>query len=585
MSILVVLKGVIILIDHYRDLPTDLSLDDLTPIAVINNKGVIIWSNIQDIPDLYVGTCIRDVIPDLAVEKLFSRKSHIKTNLNGINYLISSYPSKDRKGVTLVLENYDIAKEQLNFYKKENELLHLMLNSPYEGMVFVDDQGVIRYVNNSMAKYNRMPREKIIGLKHEDFPIDNNLYRILKTQEYEPLAFYISDKNRKMIASRRPVYKDGKLAGVFGRYFSVDPQDVKKNFGESYIEVIARLQARDIMFNINQSVIELNSYKEENDKLPASSLGINSIIGVSPAIAELKQKILIVSESPSSVLLTGESGTGKELLAKAIHFHGNRSSRALVKVNCAAIPENLLEAELFGYADGAFTGARKGGKMGKFELANKGTIFLDEIGDMPLAMQAKLLRVLQEREIERVGSERTIPIDVRVISATNKDLAAMVKDGSFREDLFYRLNVVRIHIPPLRERMSDVPEIINHLINELNNRLGRTVMSVTPEAMELFLNYEWPGNVRELINVLEGAMNFCRSSVIGPEDLPFFLHSRKVEQNELEPDSLQTRLDSAERLQLISVLKQCNGNRKAAAAILEVSKTTMYRLMKKHKLL
>jgi transcriptional regulator with PAS, ATPase and Fis domain len=295
--------------------------------------------------------------------------------------------------------------------------------------------------------------------------------------------------------------------------------------------------------------------------------------------------VLIVSNSPSSVLLTGDSGTGKELFAKAIHFHGNRSSQPFVKVNCAAIPENLLEAELFGYVEGAFTGARKGGKLGKFELANKGTIFLDEIGEMPLPMQAKLLRVLQEGEIERVGGIKTIPIDVRIISATNKDLLSLIKEGNFREDLYYRLNVVNFHIPPLRERKSDIPLLINYIIQQLNKRLGRAILYPTQEAMELLLSYDWPGNIRELVNIIEAAMNFCRSSVIDIEDLPFFLNSYKDYKPYNNSQSLEAKVENAEKFQLISVLKQCNGNRKAAAEMLEISRTTLFRLMKKYELL
>lgn len=570
--------------ENHKNPSPQLYIDDFTPIAVIDLSGIIKWSN--NYPRLPVGVSIKEIIPDIILDGLFDMKKQISACVNGINYLINSYPSDNNQEAMLVLENNVILeKRRLKFHVEEYENLQMLLDSPYDALVYVDEKGIIRYVNNAFANYNKLTIDKIIGRKHEDFPIDKNLDRILKTQDYEPLTLLNvigNNKMRKMIASRRPVYRNGEFAGAFGQYFSIDPKDVNV-FGESYIGLLARLQTRDIMFNVTQSIIEL-THNGDFNKTNATWFGINIIIGNSPVIQELKERVLIVSDSPSSVLLTGESGTGKELFAKAIHFHGNRSSHHLVKVNCAAIPENLLEAELFGYVDGAFTGARKGGKMGKFELANKGTIFLDEIGDMPLAMQAKLLRVLQEREIERIGSELTIPIDVRVISATNKDLQAMINNGSFREDLYYRLNVVKFHIPPLRERMSDVPEIINYLINELNSRLGRNLLSVSPEAIELFLAYNWPGNVRELVNVLEGAMNFCRSSVLKPADLPFFLHSHKIQNNEHEPDSLQTKLDFAERTQLLSVLKQCNGNRKAAAAVLEVSKATMYRLLKKHNL-
>jgi len=486
-----------------------------------------------------------------------------------------------------LLESSHTLEEKVRLYKKENEMLHMLFESPYHGVVFIDTHGIIQYVNSAFAAYNKLHKSDIIGHRYENFLFDARLADILTTQAYEPFSFFISDRKRKLIASRRPVYKNGKLAGALGQYLSVDPHDIRKNFGEGYVDIIARLQARDIMFNIDQAIREYSSHAKSHEEDTFFHAGINDIIGSSPAMSQLKNRVIVVSDSPSSVLLTGESGTGKELFAKAIHFHGKRSKHPLVRVNCAAIPEQLLESELFGYADGAFTGARKGGKPGKFELAHKGTIFLDEIGDMPLSMQAKFLRVLQEREVERIGSGDTISIDVRVISATNKDLVAMVHEGTFREDLYYRLNVVNLHIPPLRERKSDIPEMVTYLINELNIKLDRNILKLSPPAMELFLSYDWPGNVRELVNILEGAMNFCRSSIIEPEDLPFYLHSRNDNKNQIEqePDSLNAKLDNAEKIQLVAVLKQCNGSRKAAAAVLEVSKTTLYRLMKKHKLL
>jgi len=468
--------------------------------------------------------------------------------------------------------------EELGFYQQ-------LLNSPYEGIVFVDPQGVIKYVNDSFAQYNRLPKEQIIGKKHGEIPVDENLDRIIQTQEYEPLAFYTTSQHRKMIVSRRPVYIDGEFAGVFARYLSIDPIDVDKNFGQDYIDLITGLQTKSIMYNVNQTIIELNSYKEEFHQANTTRLGIDNIIGSSPVMKELKKRLLLVSNSPSSVLLTGESGTGKELFANAIHFHGNRSDSPFVKVNCAAIPEPLLEAELFGYDEGAFTGALKSGKMGKFELANTGTIFLDEIGDMPLAMQSKLLRVLQEKEIERLGGKGSIPIDVRVISATNQDLYAMVREGIFREDLYYRLNVVNLNIPPLRDRMSDLPKLVDYYVSTLNRKLTQNIGGVAPPAMELLLAYDWPGNIREIINVLEGAMNFCQSSIIDIEDLPFFLRSyppsSKVEKSSL----LQASMDDAEKNQLIAALTECNGNRTNTADKLGISRTTLYRLMKKHKLI
>lgn len=576
--------------EKYANVPAEFALDNITPMAHVGSAGIIKWSNTENegVPCLRVGQPISDILPGLSVEELLRDQIITKASIDGIEYTVTSYPAKDKKCSTLVLENDDLIRTRLRYYVKAYDELQMLLDSPYEGMIYVDANGIIKYVNKALAHYNKVKPAELIGQKHQDYPIDENLDRIMQTHEYEPLAFHYSVNKKKMIAARRPIFRNGKFAGVFGRYISIDSKDIDK-YGERYQDLIAHLQTRDIMVNIDQAMMELQSYKEEFNRINKSRLGIDNIIGDSPSMRELKKRILMVCNSPSSVLITGDSGTGKELFAKAIHFHGDRSSYPLVKVNCAAIPDNLLESELFGYVEGAFTGARKGGKMGKFELANKGTIFLDEIGDMPLSMQAKLLRVLQEQEIERVGSENnTISIDVRVLSATNKDLKELVKTGSFREDLYYRLNVVNLHIPPLRDRMCDLPNMVNYIIDFLNNRLNRMVLYPTQEAMDLLMAYDWPGNARELINVLETAMNFCGGSVIDAKDLPYFMHTYKVETRQEQENvvhSLGTAIEDAEKAQLVAVLKQCNGSRKKAAEVLQVSKATLWRLMKKHQLI
>lgn len=312
---------------------------------------------------------------------------------------------------------------------------------------------------------------------------------------------------------------------------------------------------------------------------------MGKIIGSSQIMWELRETLLGIAASPSSVLITGESGTGKELFAQAIHYCGHRAKGPFVKVNCAAIPENLLESELFGYVDGAFTGARKGGRTGKFELANRGTIFLDEIGDMPLTMQAKLLRVLQEKEIERIGDEHITTVDVRIISATNKNLAALITQNFFRLDLYYRLNVVNLHIPSLRERKEDIPLLASHFVKELNRKLGLQIRGIDDKAMALLMQYNWPGNVRELSNVLETAMNFCRSPLLQPESLSSILRQQQPVLYEINELSLKTGLMATEHEQILTALKTSRGNRQQAAKMLGVSRTTLYRLMKKHRLI
>lgn len=437
--------------------------------------------------------------------------------------------------------------------------------------------------NDAFCKYLNFTPEELVGHHINDFKIDPGLITTIKERRTDLLAFY---PNPKLLASRQPVVKDGVIIGAYARYAAIDIKCIQKNIldADEYVDIISRLETRDIMLNVNQFLAELNSYMDEFNRLNTSYVGVDRIKGVSNIIAALRESILWIAGSPSSVLISGESGTGKELFAQAIHFHGDRANCRFVKVNCAAIPENLLESELFGYVDGAFTGARKGGKMGKFELANHGTIFLDEIGDMPLTMQAKLLRVLQEKEIERIGDDRTIPVDVRIISATNKDLKWMINHGQFRPDLYYRLNVVNLHVPSLRERKEDIPVLACHFLEGLNKKLNLNIRSIDQEAMTLLIEYDWPGNVRELLNVLETAMNFCRLPTLGVDALPFFLRQRRTS-NQLNEYSLKTGLLAAEQERLHSALKNSRGNRQQAADTLGVSRTTLYRLMKKHHLI
>jgi DNA-binding NtrC family response regulator len=251
----------------------------------------------------------------------------------------------------------------------------------------------------------------------------------------------------------------------------------------------------------------------------AKSRGRFRLVGDSPAIRHIYAIIEKVASTPSTVLITGESGTGKELIARALHENSSRHSGPFIKINCAAIPKTLMESELFGYEKGAFTGA-VGAKPGRFELAHGGTLFLDEIGEIPVEMQVKLLRVLQESEFERVGGIKTIKVDVRLVTATNRDLAAELAAGGFREDLYYRLNVVPIHLPPLRDRREDIPLLVGHFMAKFNDRLKKQIGQIAPEALDCLCAYHWPGNIRELENVIERTMLFCEAPTIRLADLP-----------------------------------------------------------------
>src|SRR5215467_10953592 len=337
----------------------------------------------------------------------------------------------------------------------------------------------------------------------------------------------------------------------------------------------------DHLMQVVNKALEVRALRDENRKLK-EELGrryeFDNIIGRSPAMQEIFATIERVGPTRATVLLAGESGVGKDLIARAIHFHSPRRDRPLVKINCTAIPENLMESELFGYEKGAFTGAQTS-KPGKFEQADGSTVFLDEIGDVPAVIQVKLLRILQEREFERLGSNKTQHIDVRVIAATNKDLRGALEDGTFREDLYYRLNVVPIEIPPLRERKQDIPFLANHFIRKLAPDAGREVEGITDAAMEKLTGYHWPGNVRELENVIERGLVLCRGKQLDVDDIKLETAARPRPQGDHHflPEGLT--LDQYEQEIIREALRRADGNKSQAARLLGLTRNALrYRL-------
>jgi DNA-binding NtrC family response regulator len=288
-----------------------------------------------------------------------------------------------------------------------------------------------------------------------------------------------------------------------------------------------------------------------------------------------------VAPTKASVLITGESGVGKELVAEALHNLSGRKDKPMVKVHCAALSESLLESELFGHEKGSFTGA-VAQKRGRFELANGGTIFLDEIGEINQSVQIKILRVLQERKFERVGGEKTIDIDVRVVTATNRDLRAEIESGNFREDLFYRLNVVNIHIPPLRERKDDIPLLVAHYLKFFADENGRQIDGVEPKARAALNNYSWPGNIRELRNTIESAVVMCRDKLLGIEDLP--AHIASAEDNSFIRIPIGSTMAEAEREVIRATLRAEKGNKSRAADVLAIGRKTLHRKLEEYQI-
>jgi PAS domain S-box-containing protein len=308
--------------------------------------------------------------------------------------------------------------------------------------------------------------------------------------------------------------------------------------------------------------------------------GYHGIFGKSPLMQNLFELIDNVAQSEAPVMIQGESGTGKEMVARAVHDAGPRKDKPFIKVNCAALNENLLESELFGHVKGAFTGADRN-RIGRFEAADEGTIFLDEIGDIPLATQVKLLRVVEEKQIERVGDHRPIPVDVRIVSATHKDLDALIEEERFREDLYFRINVFPLSLPPLSRRSEDVPAIVQHFIQSSAVADGKKILGVTPEAMERLVAYPWPGNVRELRNTIEYAFVLCPGGTIGIEHLPTKLFDQALDCAPL-PESANESRRRSPRQQLLDALEQTGWRRAEAASRLGISRVTLWKRMKKY---
>ncbi|QSQ08730.1 Regulatory protein AtoC [Koleobacter methoxysyntrophicus] len=450
-----------------------------------------------------------------------------------------------------------------------------MLIMPEAKVLLVDDEAKIREIlklvlekEGYQVHTSKNGSEALSALENEYFDVMITDLKMPKMDGLE-LMREIKQKGIKVNVVFITAYADIKDAVEAIKLGAFDY--LEKNFKmEELLSVIKEAVKEQKMIGENES---LKKKLAEHD----SFFGI---IGESPKIKEIKDLIIKIANSQASVLLTGESGTGKEMFARAIHMCSKRKNKPFVAINCAALPQTLLESELFGYEKGAFTGALKQ-KKGKFEQANEGTIFLDEIGEMNIQTQSKLLRVLQEREYERVGGLETIKIDIRVITATNRDLEEAIKAGDFREDLYYRINVIPIHIPPLRERREDIPLLAEYFLKKFNVDYKKNIELISMEVIDIFMEYDWPGNIRELKNVIERAVAIAEPDVdiLMPHHLRPQLICPKKEKDLLEiQDGLS--LAEFEKYYIYNTLKKVNWNKSKAAQILGINRQTLYNKMR-----
>lgn len=445
------------------------------------------------------------------------------------------------------------------------ELLLALLDNPYESLILIDADGIVRYMSTSNEGVYPVKVESAIGKHITEVSPDTRLPRILQTGKAEiGRSMILKSKNR--VIARIPLFHKGRVVGAAGKLMFMNPEKLKALYDR-----IETLETK------------IDFYKDQLNQVYGGRYSFDSIIGESDLIRKAKDLTRQAAATDAAVIITGESGTGKELFAHAIHQASRRHKQNFVRVNCAAIPSELIEAELFGYEPGSFTGAKKNGKAGKFELAHNGTIFLDEIGDMPMALQVKLMRILQEKEVERLGSEKPMPINFRVISATNRDIKRLIEKKDFRLDLFYRLNVIHIHLPALREIRDDIHAIFSHLLNKLSPGAQSRIPDVSDEALDAMYHYHWPGNIRELRNVAERALILCRNRRIELGDLPFNSATAQVELSAKDAVApLKLLMADTERRAILRVLKQTGNNRAEAAKLLGIHRTGLYQKMKKH---
>ncbi|MGD8272565.1 MAG: sigma 54-interacting transcriptional regulator [Desulfobacterales bacterium] len=450
-------------------------------------------------------------------------------------------------------------EEQLEAYK-------LIFESIYNGIMVTDAEGIITHFNEPYGQFLGLDPAAQIG-KHCTEVVENTRMHIVAKTGKPEINQTQRIKGQNMVVQRIPIKRDGKVIAVFGQVMFKDVKDVTKLANR-----LSLLESK------------VKHYEEELINLRSTRYTFDSIVGTSLVIRELKKEALKASTNQFPVLITGDSGTGKELFAQAIHHASPRKLYPFVRINCSAIPKDLLESELFGYEKGAFTGAKTEGKPGKFEIANQGTVFLDEIGDLPLTMQPKLLRVVEEKEFERVGGTKIIRSDFRVIAATNQDLQDMLTDERFRKDLFYRLNVIPLHIPPLRDRRSDIIPLAQHFLKQMAKEANLSEISLDKDASKALKKYAWPGNVRELLNVLERALSSIEGNSIHLCDLPFYIsrvQKKRLEQNQTAIDikGVQAR---AERDAIRYALKETHYNKARAAKLLGIHRTLLYKKMKKY---
>jgi len=543
-------------------------------IIVIDNNGKILrinpvaekmfGLNSSEVKGLH----LEYVLPDL---KIFSNRSRgIKQTIQALPVIVSQMPIvADDVQIGTKIAFVDISDmeemaRELEIVKDLQTNLDGVLNATSDGVFVSDISGSVKYVNESGYRLVADTTGTMTGMPIKKLLSSGVPAEVSKTGIAEVEVCSIN--GRSCIVSHIPInkviYDETQTVGVVSTVY-LDDNRLTGEIARKWLSLRQQVQY----------------YRDELEKRGNS---FDNLVSKNPGFIKMKKDANRIARSSSTVLLTGESGVGKDMFAHAIHAASPRANHPFVKVNCAAIPESLLESELFGYAPGSFTGASRKGKSGYFTQAHEGTVFLDEIGDMPLSIQVKILQVLQDKEFIRVGGIKSQKVDVRIIAATNKDLREAMSNGAFREDLFYRLNVIQFNLPPLRERSEDILPLTKVFIQKYNEILGANVVGITQAAKDALLIHSWPGNIRELENTIERAANYVLEGEIGIEHLSAQIF--QFGQKAYEPSSYRAVLSDVDKEMLLVALKKAKGNKSAAARLLKMSRSAFYEKLGKYNL-